>query len=1036
MGTSPDGRRLYWKLAIALLAAAGVYAWYVTSQYGRLNDLNQRQLSNAAAELKWTIENAVGAVSRFNPQPTDRDAFCKFDLDQPYLAFVGDCAGRSGRLKGVEPTATAPLGIKAIDENGDMVTFTIRTDILLEELSFPESFGLIFIAGDTGLVLYHDTPAQRRWLRHLRWGEQRFRDSGANRYGSVQIQNLNDVFGGDKESGWSRLRSMSGRTTLRLGGDFHEVYLEPLVLENGEKVGLVLGGAVPTDAIIRQALAVDSHFLAGLVFLLLLGILGYPFVKLTSLDPRERFRLRDVMLLYVSTAALLALFTFAAQGLDGYVRWHGVADDGLEGLARKFDKDFNSEVGQIRDELMAFDTIVSQQAPESCEAWPIETDWFRQEAGKDQRRTLTPPDDGIHIEQVAWIGPAGKQVWKSTSDGGGSKVDVAARVYFRAVRDDSLFQLSGDDEPFYVGPDRSITDGTFYTFVSVRSRMPAGFCSDQPHEGGYVAVATTRLQSLDAPPLPAGYGFALINREGRVLYHSDPRLSLRENFFEELRDGARARAMVYAGHEAGVSSRYRERPHELYFHSLSIRRAHEGGASGLYLVTFRDTSVERSIVARVFVISLIGPLLLLIGFIGLSLWAASLAPRWWHDRWSGWLWPHGGLVRLYKVQTAVLLAVLATGMVCCALGASDIVFVIMPLVAMASAVGLYASGTQRRPDRCRLTSPGWYTAMFVMLLICVIVAPASALFRIALGHEFGKLIATEREWIEAQRRDMPQVVKADVRAENHPAAMGESLARARDGYLRETSDTTPYPPRPFGAVPAQTATAASWLLAPFHWMDDVLPIENDGAARERYEDQEYSYSPDGTWVPQWRVSGWGLLGVALTCGLLVWWTRWNTARLFFADLESRELDPASFDTLWTECSTHERLVLIRVVREHVANPYQRSAIAGLLQRGLLKLDPDLRPCSPAFGDYILGKEKEMQTELREWEEVDAGHSWRYTRLVLFASLGGLAFFLVATQPGLQSGLLGIATGITGALTASLKLRDALVSWIGDRKTTA
>ena len=62
-----------------------------------------------------------------------------------------------------------------------------------------------------------------------------------------------------------------------------------------------------------------------------------------------------------------------------------------------------------------------------------------------------------------------------------------------------------------------------------------------------VVAATAQLMALDRQPLPAGYGFALVSREGRVLYHSDRRLSLRESFFEELSNGARARALMYAG---------------------------------------------------------------------------------------------------------------------------------------------------------------------------------------------------------------------------------------------------------------------------------------------------------------------------------------------------------------------------------------------------------------------------------------------------------------------------------------------------------
>ena len=147
--------------------------------------------------------------------------------------------------------------------------------------------------------------------------------------------------------------------------------------------------------------------------------------------------------------------------------------------------------------------------------------------------------------------------------------------------------------------------------------------------------------------------------------------------------------------------------------------------------------------------------------------------------------------------------------------------------------------------------------------------------------------------------------------------------------------------------------------------------------------------------------------------------------------------PATPAELWTECSNDERLVLVRVVHEHIANPYQRPIVEALLQRGLLTLDPDLRPCSRGFADYIRAREPELQTSLREWEEVESGHSWRYARLVLLASVVGLGLFVVVTQPGLQSGLVGVASAVAAALTALMKLRDAIGDWLSSsRKSTA
>jgi hypothetical protein len=54
--------------------------------------------------------------------------------------------------------------------------------------------------------------------------------------------------------------------------------------------------------------------------------------------------------------------------------------------------------------------------------------------------------------------------------------------------------------------------------------------------------------------------------------------------------------------------------------------------------------------------------------------------------------------------------------------------------------------------------------------------------------------------------------------------------------------------------------------------------------------------------------------------------------------------------------------------------------------------------------------------------------------VLLTSMGGLLFFLIATQPGLQAGLVSVAGGVTMALESLLKMRDSVVAWLGKRRT--
>jgi hypothetical protein len=170
--------------------------------------------------------------------------------------------------------------------------------------------------------------------------------------------------------------------------------------------------------------------------------------------------------------------------------------------------------------------------------------------------------------------------------------------------------------------------------------------------------------------------------------------------------------------------------------------------------------------------------------------------------------------------------------------------------------------------------------------------------------------------------------------------------------------------------------------------------------------------------------------------LLCWWIRWNTNRLFLADIDASAASPSGTpEEIWARCDEVEQMVLVQIAREHIANPRQRSIVKALLEKGLLRLAPDVKPFSEEFADFLRRKEQELDAKIRDWQDVKVRRSWRYGRLILVSSVAGVGFFLIATQPGLQSSVVTIATGITGVLSAGSRLRDAVASWIARKATS-
>jgi hypothetical protein len=282
-----------------------------------------------------------------------------------------------------------------------------------------------------------------------------------------------------------------------------------------------------------------------------------------------------------------------------------------------------------------------------------------------------------------------------------------------------------------------------------------------------------------------------------------------------------------------------------------------------------------------------------------------------------------------------------------------------------------------------------------MALVCIIVVPSAALFRVALSHEFAKLILTEQQWISAQQDDLPRSANVEALNERYAESRGRDLQRGRRQYVgcvpapfdaigpqypsavpaarKSAVVRTAYAVnqihpaevrRPFiscggdasariGNAALSSATAGTMVLEALHWLDDLLPINNEILVRQHFQQNQQSYSPSGSIVRRFKASEIALVGFAITLALLLWWIGWNTNRLFLADLDEGGSTPSgTFDRIWDWCTLDEQMVLVHIARERIANPYQRPVVEALLKKGLLRFNPDVQPFSDAFDDFL------------------------------------------------------------------------------------
>ena len=137
-----------------------------------------------------------------------------------------------------------------------------------------------------------------------------------------------------------------------------------------------------------------------------------------------------------------------------------------------------------------------------------------------------------------------------------------------------------------------------------------------------------------------------------------------------------------------------------------------------------------------------------------------------------------------------------------------------------------------------------------------------------------------------------------------------------------------------------------------------------------------------------------------------------------------------YDSEWQQCSEEEKLLLTQLAEEGFANPKQHEIVRRLMNRGLIRRDPVLRPMNDSFALFI--ESHARPEDIRHQETVHRGMRWSLVRSVLIGALLLILVFLSVTQRDVvEVWIAYLATAAAGA-GGVLKL-SSLLSRGGSQK---
>ncbi len=773
---------LVFAVVLLVLGFCGVGYWrYVETETLHLQERNFRALTvtsralgtmvaNYATVLKSVIEGEpCGNGSPCHDKGVRKEAYKQAVQALPGLRDVTvDEETKDSDGFGVE--FTYPNGVSSIkltyvhQDRAELrqtrwkITAVLDIGTIMKQLVTEDIFSDVLLADSTGRVLYHH-PSTRdpsgfefedvsAFLHRLNDSESK--DGGAEKAGAETLMSKLPLF-----------------NEAPIGGIGHAIFAQAtdLLANPGKTQILILVGIVPAGQFYAEARAIPLNPFLLLAGLLLVLFFALPHVKLRTNVPTERLTPISIVVLIVFSLLGIAVLTFGLADIATYHNLEQQLDTRLEAVSKEIRKQFKANVELGLRQLDVFDDACNSQSacrsrltregaePHLAQRLCIGTNTAGNERGfsffpttsEDCSADNTENRD-VHIvypdvKTVFWVGSRGelKILW-SREPHPWKYANLQERQYVRRILADETVIREQDEQKFWIEPIFSRTTGGNGAVLSMKSRVSS---EGRNHGRPIVAGLEVKLPSVTGAGVPPGLGFAVINQEGDVLFHSDARRNLRENLFEETDRDGRLRQSVFARATSQFSGRYWGK--DRHFHIAPLFLEEEfSEPSDVYwsLVTYWDTDMLRVLNLRALYSS--GVLFFIYAVIALSIGTVG----WWmysraNEATNRWVWSQSEPLHRYEMTIGLFVVSLGAVGIWYARPHSYpdmLLWGLLPalVAAVVSITHVNADAIPKdKQDRsARRRYRRFYALVVALLLVAFVVIPALVIFRVAVDVEW------------------------------------------------------------------------------------------------------------------------------------------------------------------------------------------------------------------------------------------------------------------------------------------------------------
>ena len=579
-----------------------------------------------------------------------------------YLTFEGSSEGTDPEFfeAGKKPEPAAPSKQKSFARG------TIELRQLIDTMVRQTAAGVfdtVFILDNRGDVIYQmsrqtadDSDAELKLLRLTELRVPRM-------FENEQVLKVSDLMGSSRQMAVSigdrkyQFFSVPIRSTIHLEEDSH-----PDEQANAKKDAKAEDG-VPADTwavcgIISNAdfrarsLAISSTLLTCAGAAVLLTVLCFPFMKMALSSAQQKVTLVDVILVGISGILIASVACLIVLDFFKYRSLENEADDQLDVLGMQIESCFRNEI----DAAMANLDKLQEWAETRLRSGPVPTrnaNLLALDPPLEFTKLSLPTSPKPYFHTVALIDKTGMQRVKWTVDQTVTPlISTARRAYFTGPMNRTRDYLPFDDRHIAIESVRSLTTGQVEVAFARRTD-DAVVAGDNAlrEELPVIAMTMPTAPSIIDPIIPDGFGFAIVDALGNVVFHSNSQRNTVENIFAETDEDPQLRSAVAARQDQSIRIRYLGDDYSAFVHPLRDLP--------WTLITFREQHTLRTLNTEALLITLFFILLLtlaLLAFIGLLL---LFRPRYR----AQWLWPDPNRAATYAELAALYVFLIAVAVV-------------------------------------------------------------------------------------------------------------------------------------------------------------------------------------------------------------------------------------------------------------------------------------------------------------------------------------------------------------------------------------